>query len=218
MRLFGSGRRVVTETRLSMACHYELVPSSTPGHSHLYLDVAVPWYAYVDLLRVMCQAGIVEEGFYSLSKHRGLTCVRLPWVQKETATVEHDQELRQKARELARKGRAPGKVPGALDRRTAYWTTEIVEDQYSSWTVDHVRFIDDLAVADLVTSKMQHGKLHAPVIDLDVPHSVDPLSGQLVIDVPMTYRDHRRVIRALERIGAVHDVQDAPIQIGRAHV
>jgi hypothetical protein len=60
----------------------QLVPSSTPGHYHLYLDVEVPWDAYVDLLEALAAAGIVEHGYVSASIARGYTAVRPPWVRK----------------------------------------------------------------------------------------------------------------------------------------
>lgn len=60
-----------------------LVPSTTPGHWHLYIDVAMPWWRYRKLLRALKNAGIIEPGYYSASVARRCTALRLPWVKKE---------------------------------------------------------------------------------------------------------------------------------------
>jgi hypothetical protein len=59
-----------------------LVPSSTPGHSHLYIDVPVSWRKYKRVLRALVQAGVVEAGYYNASKKRGFTALRPPWRMK----------------------------------------------------------------------------------------------------------------------------------------
>ena len=59
-----------------------LVPSSTPGHSHLYVDVAVPDGIFWDLCDALAAAGILQPGYVSACKSRGFTSVRLPWVRK----------------------------------------------------------------------------------------------------------------------------------------
>lgn len=59
-----------------------LVPSSTPGHSHLYIDHAVSDEAYWQLCDALAAAGILEPGYVSACRHRGYTSVRLPWVRK----------------------------------------------------------------------------------------------------------------------------------------
>lgn len=60
-----------------------LVPSTTPGHYHLYIDHPMTWRKYRKLLRALYKAGIIEEGFYNLSKQRKSTYVRKPGVLKE---------------------------------------------------------------------------------------------------------------------------------------
>ena len=62
-----------------------LVPSSTPGHSHLYLDVELLDADYWALCDVLATYGILEPGYVSACKERGYTSVRLPWVRKEEA-------------------------------------------------------------------------------------------------------------------------------------
>lgn len=64
---------------------HTLVPSSTPGHSHLYLDVAMSWDQYERLLEVLADVGIIEKGYYLASQARGFTAARLPWVKKEAS-------------------------------------------------------------------------------------------------------------------------------------
>ncbi|RZU30630.1 hypothetical protein [Blastococcus saxobsidens] len=58
------------------------VPSSTPGHSHLYIDAELTWDDYLRLLTVMAEVGLVEEGFLDSARKRGTTLLRLPGVTK----------------------------------------------------------------------------------------------------------------------------------------
>jgi hypothetical protein len=59
-----------------------LVPSSTPGHSHLYIDAEIPLDDYLDLLRVMVRCGLVEPGFYQAARKRKQTMLRRPGIKK----------------------------------------------------------------------------------------------------------------------------------------
>lgn len=63
-----------------------VVPSSTPGHSHLYLDVQMPWETLVKLLEALREAGIVQDGFCAGAILQGHTTLRLPWVKKGAPT------------------------------------------------------------------------------------------------------------------------------------
>lgn len=65
---------------LDVPHHFE--PSSTPGHSHLYIDVPMSWRKYKRLLRALCRAGIIEKGFCKFSILRGASFVRKPGVSK----------------------------------------------------------------------------------------------------------------------------------------
>lgn len=70
-----------------------LVPSSTPGHFHLYLDRPVTWRDYRRVLRALHRAGYIDDGVYWRSLDRGATFLRLPWVKKtdqEAALGTHD--------------------------------------------------------------------------------------------------------------------------------
>lgn len=55
-----------------------LVPSGTPGHFHLYIDKAVSWSDYVNVLTALSDAGIVQWGFRDSTVERGFGSVRHP--------------------------------------------------------------------------------------------------------------------------------------------
>lgn len=59
-----------------------LIPSSTEGHFHLYLDKELTWDNYVELLKVLAKCGIIEQGYANASIDRTHTSARLPWVKK----------------------------------------------------------------------------------------------------------------------------------------
>lgn len=63
-----------------------LVPSSTEGHSHLYVDVKIPTPTYYALLDALADAGVIQRGYANSSKHRGGTALRLPWIKKPENT------------------------------------------------------------------------------------------------------------------------------------
>lgn len=60
----------------------KLVPSTTEGHFHLYLDHQVEHDVYMRLLAALGEAGILEPGYVAASEARGYTSTRLPWVKK----------------------------------------------------------------------------------------------------------------------------------------
>lgn len=64
-----------------------LIPSTTPGHFHLYLGRRLTWDNYVKLLTVLGEVGILEEGYVAASLRRGYTAVRLPWISKEAPSA-----------------------------------------------------------------------------------------------------------------------------------
>jgi len=59
------------------------VPSTTPGHGHLYIDVPMTWEKYERLLLAMAYAGILEEGYVQAALRRKATYVRPEWVKKK---------------------------------------------------------------------------------------------------------------------------------------
>jgi hypothetical protein len=68
-----------------------LVPSSTDGHGHLYvhLPCPVPTEDLFEFLDAAAVIGLVEPGYVSACRSRGMTSVRAPWIRKgeEPSTV-----------------------------------------------------------------------------------------------------------------------------------
>ena len=60
----------------------QLLPSSTEGHFHLFIDKAMTWEKYRRLMDVLAEVGIVEHGYVNASVERGYSAVRLPWIRK----------------------------------------------------------------------------------------------------------------------------------------
>lgn len=59
-----------------------LIPSSTPGHHHLILNMAMGWSDYKDLLSTLAETGVIEPDYFDASVRRGETFLRLPWIRK----------------------------------------------------------------------------------------------------------------------------------------
>lgn len=66
----------------------KVIPSSTPGHFHLYLDKEIDTFALENILYVLASARIIEPGYAQSSMQRGYTAVRLPWIKKEPTNGE----------------------------------------------------------------------------------------------------------------------------------
>jgi len=60
------------------------IPSTTPGHYHLYLERELEWKQYEKLLKVMAEIGLIEKGFYQSAMHFKQTYLRLPHIKKDT--------------------------------------------------------------------------------------------------------------------------------------
>lgn len=60
----------------------QLIPSSTDGHYHLYIDKEMGWNEYEMLLEVLVRVGLVEQGYYNSALKHCQTYVRPPWVKK----------------------------------------------------------------------------------------------------------------------------------------
>src|SRR5437763_1650105 len=54
----------------------ELLPSSTPGKFHLYMNKEVSWLNYQNVLTAMAVAGLLEPGYVAASLARKMTLVR----------------------------------------------------------------------------------------------------------------------------------------------
>jgi hypothetical protein len=68
---------------LDLDHHAELIPSSTEGHYHLYIDVPMEWWRYKLLLRVLAFCGVIEKGYAKASINKGGSFLRLPWIKKD---------------------------------------------------------------------------------------------------------------------------------------
>jgi hypothetical protein len=58
------------------------LPSSTEGHSHLYIDVPMHETTFFKLLDALVDIGLVEEGYAEGAKRRGHSDLRRPWIKK----------------------------------------------------------------------------------------------------------------------------------------
>lgn len=67
---------------LDLDVPHRLVPSSTEGHSHLYLDVPMTQHTYQRLISALVNAGILGVGIQSQMRENGATFVRKPGVVK----------------------------------------------------------------------------------------------------------------------------------------
>lgn len=60
-----------------------LVPSSAPGHFHLYIEKEMSWEKFTAMLEAMEAAGVVGKGYVAYTKRRGYATVRYPGVTKD---------------------------------------------------------------------------------------------------------------------------------------
>lgn len=69
-----------------------LVPSSTGGHHHLYIETkeGIPHHRYMALLHALADAGVIESGYAQVSIARGHSDLRLPWVSKDDEIPERE--------------------------------------------------------------------------------------------------------------------------------
>lgn len=61
----------------------QLIPSSTPGHFHLYFEKAMTWDNYCGLLKALGAVGILEQGYVAASLRRDYSSVRKQGVYKQ---------------------------------------------------------------------------------------------------------------------------------------
>lgn len=68
-----------------------LVPSTTEGHYHLYLEgLCLSWPEYRRLLKALARAGVITEGYLRHSLRRKQTCVRRPGLKKLPEELERE--------------------------------------------------------------------------------------------------------------------------------
>lgn len=98
------------------------IPSSTPGHTHLYINRPISTEHYQGILDALVAAGLVQEGFARRLHVDGYCTLRLPWVRKDPVSEpEPGQEppLRPTCDTCGGTYRvplAPGQTPGPTDR------------------------------------------------------------------------------------------------------
>lgn len=73
-----------------------IVPSSTPGNCHLYIDKAMDWHQYKTLLYALYEAGIIEPGYYAASVAGRMSFVRKPGHAKPAPALLPGQVLDEK--------------------------------------------------------------------------------------------------------------------------
>lgn len=59
-----------------------VLPSSTRGHHHLYIDKPMPWHDYSLLLKILGHVGILQKGYMYASEARAESFLRTPWTTK----------------------------------------------------------------------------------------------------------------------------------------
>jgi hypothetical protein len=70
-----------------------LVPSSTEGNFHFYLEgIELPWEDYADFLRACAKVGIITEGYLAHSLRRRQTVVRRPGLRKTAEELNRSSE------------------------------------------------------------------------------------------------------------------------------
>ncbi len=72
----------------------KLVPSSTPGNSHLYIDLPITPEKYMALLQALQDAGILQRGYAQAGIRRGATFVRPPNVKKPGAMLAEPEKYK----------------------------------------------------------------------------------------------------------------------------
>lgn len=56
----------------------KVVPSTTEGNCHLYIDKKMTWRQYKNLLQSLYECGIIEGGYYSAALAESMTFVHKP--------------------------------------------------------------------------------------------------------------------------------------------
>jgi len=59
-----------------------LIPSTTPGHAHLYVNHPTTFPRLIAMLAGLAAAGVIDWTIVWTAIFRGMSCVRPPWVHK----------------------------------------------------------------------------------------------------------------------------------------
>lgn len=71
----------------------ELVPSTNPGHFHLYIDKALTLEQYTKVVDVLSEVGILGPMHPGLLRERSMTCLRPPGYVKTEKASDSDFEM-----------------------------------------------------------------------------------------------------------------------------
>lgn len=86
-----------------------LMPSSTPGHSHLIIDKVLTWSDYSELLNHLAKLGIIEEGYNEIAQKRKRTDLRVPWLSKDSSQSGSQKLFQESIRLYEQKEEADGR-------------------------------------------------------------------------------------------------------------
>lgn len=59
-----------------------ILPSTTPGNSHLYIDKDISWDGYKKILDAFLEVGLIQKAWYDDAIACKMSFVRPPWVSK----------------------------------------------------------------------------------------------------------------------------------------
>lgn len=67
-----------------------LVPSTSPGHFHLYIEKELRWDDYLRLLKAFVKAGLVEKAYCRSAARRGMTMLVKPGMRNPRKPLPND--------------------------------------------------------------------------------------------------------------------------------
>lgn len=76
------GSDMLPEAVIHLTVPAKLVPSSTEGHFHLYLETGMDWPDYLRLMRFMAEAGLLEKEWVDMNERRQMAMLRKPEYKK----------------------------------------------------------------------------------------------------------------------------------------
>lgn len=168
-----------------------LLPSRTPGHHHLYLDMEMTWRRYKALLKALAKAGVVEESWAKASIRGQQTLLRPPW-------------------RLGAAAVAYGVAHADIETRHILASEEDRESRDDYEVIRYTVLVPttDRAKATYVSSRLRTNKrMHAPALDLDIPAALVPSTtpghAHLYLDVEMNWVTYRRLLKALAKAGVI---------------
>lgn len=68
--------------QLDLDIEHYYVPSTTPGHGHLFINKELSWAKYANLLNVLADLEIIQNGYRDCSLKRGYSALRVPGLDK----------------------------------------------------------------------------------------------------------------------------------------